>query len=284
MDLTRYYHKKRLSSADIRAIRDLLTSPSSFNWALSYGKYSLYYSSQFYSVDSIKEVDQVVQQNGQPDDVRVAFASQGGRMFTLETRADKRITITVDNKEDAPEKILDAIEPLVSLELLGDVRQRLLTSAFVAHGFNEEGTAYANQVARFLALVGIRCQSGRSFSPGSISDKVLTRLTKYDLFFAILTPQEDFTWVTQEIATASALRKDVFILKESGVTLKQGILGDHEHIPFDKGHIPTTFIPILEGLNELRGIENGILFCGTMEPDESRPVVRKSRPGAPCVD
>ena len=73
------------------------------------------------------------------------------------------------------------------------------------------------------------------------------------MFVAIATPQEDSTWIIQEITTAATLDKYVFILKEADVTLKEGILGDHEYIPFPKDQLSKTFIPILEGLNELCG-------------------------------
>ena len=94
--------------------------------------------------------------------------------------------------------------------------------------FTDDGTSYANELARFLTLLEIRCESGRAFSPKRVSDKVNARLAKHDMFVAIASPQEDYTWITQEIATAAALKKHVFILKESGVDLKEGILGDHE--------------------------------------------------------
>jgi len=73
------------------------------------------------------------------------------------------------------------------------------------------------------------------------------------MFVAIATPQGDFTWITQEITTAATLQKFIFILKEADVSLKEGILGDHEYIPFPKDQLSKTFIPILEGLNELCG-------------------------------
>jgi hypothetical protein len=59
------------------------------------------------------------------------------------------------------------------------------------------------------------------------------------------------------MATGAALEKPVFILKQLDDDLKEAILGDHEYISFPKGQLSKTFIPILEGLNELRGFESG---------------------------
>ena len=255
MQLTRYYKKKQIEGGHIRGIRDLLSN--SFDWSFARANYSLYYPpSQHYSIDAIKEVDAVIAKHGQPTDVFLMFTSQGGRICNIETRVKDRISVQVDNKGDAPEKVLDALEPVLSLELLGELTTgQQISSAFVAHGFTDEGTTYANELARFLALLGIRCYSGRSFSTGRLSDKVSIRLGKHDAFFAIVTPQEDHTWITQEIATAAALKKPLFILKRLGVTLKEGILGDQEFIAFPEGHLSKAFIPILEGLSELRGLE-----------------------------
>ena len=57
------------------------------------------------------------------------------------------------------------------------------------------------------------------------------------------------------MAAATALNKPVFILKQTDVSLKEGILGDLEFIPFPKGEISRTFIPVLEGLAQLRGVD-----------------------------
>ena len=252
MKLTRYYHKTLFDAGSIRALRDVLKS--SFQWGFSEVKYDLHYPSEHYALNKIEEVDGTVSSLGQSTNVRIFFKSEGGRTLTVDTSDDGRIAILVDNRDDPPQKILDAIEPVLSLEKLGErTTNSVIVSAFIAHGFNDEGTSYANELARFLSLLDIHCESGRAFSPRRVSDKVNSRLAKHDLFVAIASPQEDYTWITQEIATAAALNKHVFVLKESGVDLKEGILGDHEYIPFPNGQLPKTFIPILEGLNEITG-------------------------------
>lgn len=252
MKLTRYYQPKQFDAGYIRAVRDVLTT--SFDWGFAQANYELYYASEIYRIEKIKEVEKIVSDVGQPTSVRVFFKSQGGRTITIDTRDGGRISIDVYNRSDPPTKILDAIEPVLSLELLGELpTDQTVSSAFLAHGFNNDGTKYANELARFLALLGIRCESGRAFSPSPVSEKVNARLARHDMFVAIASPQDDYTWITQEIATAAALKKHVFILKEASVQLKTGILGDHEYIPFPKDQLSKAFIPILEGLNELSG-------------------------------
>ena len=247
MALTRYYKKKTLDAGHIRGVRDVLSS--SFDWGFASAEYDLYYPSERWSLTKIKEVDSVVADHGQPTAVYVALKSQGGRSFILDTRDPGRISIDVYNKGDSPTTILDAMEPVLALEALGDVSRDIqIKSAFLAHGFNDQGTQYANELARFLGLLGIQCESRRAFAPSRVSDKVTSRLAKHDMFVAIASPQEDYTWITQEIATAAALKKHVFVLKQSDVSLKEGILGDHEYIPFPEGQLSKAFIPILEGM------------------------------------
>jgi hypothetical protein len=257
MELTRFYKKKQVSSADVRAIRNLLEDK--FSWALHNASYYLCYPSECVSVAKLNEVDEVVKTKGQPQDFYVAFATQHGSKFNLETRRESRIEIRVEPAVDSPYDLLNAIEAALSLQLISQTsKDRVLASAFIAHSFQEDGSSYANELARFLGLLRIHSQSGRGFAPMKVSEKVTARLARHDLFFGIITPEEDYTWITQEMAAAASLKKDVFILKQEDVKLKEGILGDHEYIAFPKGQFSKTFIPILEGLNELRGIESGI--------------------------
>lgn len=254
MKLTRYYQPKQFDTGCIRAVRDVLTT--SFDWGFAEANYELNYASEIYRVSKIKEAEKVVTEVGQPVSVLVHFKSQGGRTITIDSRDPGRISIEVFNQSDPPTKILDAIEPVLSLELLAEIPSgKTISSAFIAHGFNDDGTKYANEIARFLSLLGIRCESGRAFTPSRVSEKVSTRLARHDMFVAIASPQDDYTWITQEIATAAALKKHVFILKEASVDLKTGILGDHEYIPFPKDQLSKAFIPILEGLDDIGGVE-----------------------------
>ena len=53
---------------------------------------------------------------------------------------------------------------------------------------------------------------------------------------------------------SSVQGKPIFILKQSDVELKSGLLGDQEYIPFAPGELSKAFIPILEGINAIAGI------------------------------
>lgn len=254
MRLIRFYKKKPVDMAQMRALQDVLAK--AFQWQLTYSDYYLVYESEAYSTQHLDEADAIVRRKGQPIDLRAAYSASGSRMLTLETRTKPGISIDLDVKESDPEPVLERIQSLLSFELIGEVPTgRAIKSAFVAHGFHPEAEAYASEVARFLGLLGIKCFSGRAFAPTGVSEKVVKRLMQHDIFIAVLTPQEDATWITQEMATAAAFKKDIFILKEADVDVKTGILGDLEYISFPKNQISKTFIPILEGLNALQGLE-----------------------------
>lgn len=121
---------------------------------------------------------------------------------------------------------------------------------FIAHRFDTAGIQLADKLARFLSLLGFSVSTGHGFSPGSVSEKVKVRMANQAVVFAILTPGEDATWLTQESLLGS-LGKPLFVLKEKDYQFKPGILGDHEYIPFSAPAIETAFIPILEGIREL---------------------------------
>jgi hypothetical protein len=128
-------------------------------------------------------------------------------------------------------------------------------TAFVAHKFDEAGTQAADKLARFLELFGFDVETGRGYSPGPISDKVRARIESQAALFAILTPGNDNTWLTQESVIAEIRGKPLFVLKEKSAQFKPGMLADHEFIPFENSKIETTFISVLEGLRELGYLE-----------------------------
>lgn len=250
MKLTRYYARKPFEAAHIRATRELLSS--TFTWDFSYASYALYYRDSFYTVETIKDADKIITENGHPAFIYVALTSRGGRTVHIETRIGNHISISVDNKGDPPEAILDSLETVLGITRLTESTHiQNLSSAFIAHVFDDTGHNAANELARFLSLIGIRCHSGRAFSPNRVSVKVNDRLAAHDLFFGIVTPHNDHTWITQEIATAAALHKPLFILKHNQADLKTGILGDHEYISIGDGSVAKAFIPILEGINQI---------------------------------
>lgn len=144
------------------------------------------------------------------------------------------------------------------MEFLGLVQEKVTylapdapRTAFLAHKFDRSGNEAADKLARFLELLGFAVKTGRGYTPGSIAEKVRSRIESQANLFVILTPGEDNTWLIQESLIAEIKEKSLFVLKEQTAQFKPGILADREFIPFEDANIEATFIPILEGLRDL---------------------------------
>ena len=124
-------------------------------------------------------------------------------------------------------------------------------TVFVAHSFDERGKSYAYEVIKLLSLLGFQVTTGEGYSPEGVSTKVRKRLLAQEVVIAILSKREDSTWLTQEAAGAAFTNKPLILLIEEEVAFKAGVLGDLEYIRFSEGQISTTFVPLLEGLQEL---------------------------------
>ena len=130
--------------------------------------------------------------------------------------------------------------------------EKLERTVFIAHRFDERGQEADSKVARFLELLGFRVVTGRGFAPTPIAEKVKGRLTSQAIVIAILTTGDDSTWLVQESLLANLGGKPLFLLKEEGTSFKPGLLADVEYIPFESHAIEKAFIPLLEGLRELK--------------------------------
>lgn len=128
-------------------------------------------------------------------------------------------------------------------------------TAFIAHRFDNQGIAISDKVARFFELLNFQVVSGRSYTPGSVSEKVRRRIERQAIIVVIITQGEDNTWLTQESFLGHLNSKPLFILKEQGASFKSALLSDHEYIPFEIDRIEMTFIPILQGLRELNYLQ-----------------------------
>jgi hypothetical protein len=133
--------------------------------------------------------------------------------------------------------------------------QRLIDSTFIAHGFDETGKRYASEVRLFLEALSIKVETGEYFEPGSVPDKVKSRIEGCDMFVAIVTPQDNQTWITQETVFADSKGKQPFVLVDNTMDYRAGMLGENEYIAFTPGWISEGFVKILQGLNKLRGSE-----------------------------
>ncbi len=206
--------------------------------------------------DSVDEAIANVRKHGPPKRYSINLTTSGGsKSFSLSRdrniHDEQYLVVGMNGVEDSAQ--LDGI-----VELFGLTPDELATfqsvpsrTAFVAHKFDRTGNEAADKLARFLELLGFAVQTGRGYAPGPISEKVLARIERQSTIFAILTPGDDNTWLTQESIVAEVQDKPLFILKERTAEFKPGILADHEFIPFENSGLEATFVPILEGLREL---------------------------------
>ncbi len=176
--------------------------------------------------------------------------------FKLTYRADFIEIGLARNSAENMRTLFSQIEEVFSLETVKPksldeqdaIRKR---TAFLAHNFNQKGKSYAYELVKFLNLIGFEVSTGEGYSPESISKKVKKRLTAQEVIIVIASEKEDDTWLIQEAAGATFTGKPVMMLVEEGVEFKPGIHGDLEYINFRQGEISSTFIPLLEGLQEL---------------------------------
>jgi hypothetical protein len=249
MNIKRFYVKQDIELAQVRGIRGVLLAE--LKWEISENEFILTYPGEELKIDDFDKLSQAVKNRGKPNCVFVTLKSASGDALEIQTCGPNEVVIEL--KSDDPDRVFSEIEPLLGLTRVTDVvTPQVIRSAFIAHAFDDEGRQYAGEVSHFLELVYIRSESGRTFSPGSIREKVLQRLARHDMFVAIITPQDDDTWLTQECAVAVTSKKPVFLLKSDDTQFKHGLLGDLEYIPFPKGQISRTFVHILEGIKEVQ--------------------------------
>lgn len=244
MRLKRYYRSQPIDLNGIDAIRAVL------NQTITEGRvYRLEYPAEVIEVNTFDAVKEQFAHRGPPSGVEISAKSSGGRFASFDATNRAYIVLEYRSNQVQPEGPVGSIEARLGLKRL----ERMIRTAFVAHGFDKKGEDYARKVADFLRLVGIEPITGQPFEPNNVSDKVRRRIDDNASFFAIGTPQDDQTWIIQETTYAESRDKYPFLLIESGTTLKQGLLGDREYIAFPEGHISESFISILQGLQKLQG-------------------------------
>jgi hypothetical protein len=254
MLVKKFYRGMDVTLGSVRAVRDALTN--SLSWGLQGATYQLYYPSEEVTSHAISEVESIIRDRGNPSRIKVRFTSQAGRTLIVDGTDPSRVIVEINNLNKPPSEVLGMIERALQVVPLDELPvPRQAASVFVAHSFDQEGHHCANEVSRFLSLNGLRVYSGRVFAAKKLSEKVETHLARHDVVVAILTPTDDNTWLTQEMTAAATLKKPLFILKQDNANLKEGLLGDYAYIPFPQGQITRTFIPMLEGLAEIRGID-----------------------------
>lgn len=162
---------------------------------------------------------------------------------------------TAENIRELYEKIeetlvLESTKPKLSKEYEENEATQNRT-IFIAHSFDQIGKSYAYELIKFLNLLHFKVATGEGYSPERISKKVKDRLTSQEIVIVILSKKDDATWLIQEATGAAFINKPLILLIEGGVEFKPGILGDIEYIQFPSENISSSFVSILEGLQEL---------------------------------
>lgn len=118
--------------------------------------------------------------------------------------------------------------------------------------FDDMSRRRARLLAEFFELFELRTLLGENFGGGLISAGVRERIEKSFFVVAILSREVELSdgtwraseWVIQEISWARALKKDLLILVEEGVTFTNGILGDVERLTFNADRFSDVLIPL----------------------------------------
>lgn len=235
----------RFQPIDVNGLQAVLNLLSGFDaWT-----YTLCYPTEEIEVTRFAEVKAIVATKGPTLRSKIVARSDGGRYACFDATTSSFIKVEYFSREVDPGSKIDEIQKALLLQPL----QRLIDTTFIAHGFHPIGKAYAGEVRLFFEALGIKVESGEYFEPGSVPDKVKSRIENSDMFVAIVTPQDDQTWITQETLLADSLGKQPFVLVDNRTAYKAGMFGDKEYIPFSDGCISEAFVKILQGLSKLRG-------------------------------
>lgn len=242
----KYYMYRRIDLNGIDAARQILNSRFEDK---DLRRYRLVYPNHEIEVDTFDDAKAVFGSHGPTSIHAITAKADGGRYAHLNFTNRDYITLEYHSKAIDPEPEIKKIADALSLRPLN----RLINSAFVAHGFEKVGRGYADHVRTFLELLGIAVTTGEYYEPRSVSEKVASRIAANDAFVAIVTPQDDHTWIIQETTLADSLGKQPIVLVEQSASYKRGLRGDNEDIYFPVDHVAESFNRILQGLHAIRG-------------------------------
>ena len=265
MNVTRYCKAKDLNWATLPELLERLRKEELE--VISVGV-TLYRRPDQVTYKTLEEAGEDVRREGHPDgfgiDLDGPFTSSVEGVFSQHFRMsihrlmpDHEVQVIMNGVQGRAQ--MDMVTEFLGLEPVEPpvetVQARRPRTAFIAHKFDRMGEDVASKLARFLTLLGFRVVTGRPYSPRRISEKVLSRIEDQELLFAVLTPGDDNTWLTQEQAIAKVEGKPLFLIKDERANFKSGILGDHEYIAFTEPDIEAAFVPVLEGLLDLGYLE-----------------------------
>lgn len=239
----RYFRFQNVDVNAMTAVIDVLKS------GMDYWTYTLRYSTEDIDVNRFSDVKSIIATKGPTRRCKIFAKSDGGRFGCFDALSSNYISVEYYSKQIDPDKKINEIQQSLQLVPL----KRLIDSVFIAHGFDNAGKAYAGKARLFFEELGIKVETGEYYEPGNVPDKVKSRIESCDIFMAIVTPQDDHTWITQETIFAASKDKQPIVLVDDSLNFKSGMLGDIEYIHFTHEHLSDSFIKILQGLNKLRG-------------------------------
>jgi hypothetical protein len=110
---------------------------------------------------------------------------------------------------------------------------------FVGFGYNDRDRWIENQVFPILKCMGFTVVDGKDMHGNVLQPEVQSRIEQSDAavgFFTIRDGQGDadfnsHIWVRDEMVHANALKKPIIPVKEDGVRLPDGLLGNRQYVP-----------------------------------------------------
>ena len=104
-------------------------------------------------------------------------------------------------------------------------------------------------MGRFLGLLNVEVDTGATYEPRGISEKVKTKLNQpLDFIVLIVSANGESMWTRDEISYAHGRGIKVIPLVEDGANFSPGLFSDLEYIPYARGHIADAFIKLLEAI------------------------------------
>lgn len=229
--ITRFYQKADLKADKLPLVREIMIEPA-LEWGHNRVAYELHFSNQVTRVSKADDIADIIAHSGNTSVFYCYFESNTGRRMELDATRFDNIRIEVRDHTRNPALLIQSIEERLKLT----AASRLPRVVLVAHGTDLQSIEYAQQVRRFLELLGI--EVNQSVAPQTIDPMWI------DLIVAIRVLPEDDAWIRP-------------LLKYSPLVLVEGIEeridsfnGNTYH--FSKGIVATSFLWLLEKVICLR--------------------------------
>lgn len=129
---------------------------------------------------------------------------------------------------------------------------------FVGYGYNERDKWIEDQVFPILRCAGFTVVHGKDMHGQQLQPEVANRLDQSDAAIGFFTIREgqadaDFTshiWVRDEMMYAIGKGKPIIPVKENGVKLPQGLLGNRQYVQLDQNDRLGCVAELLEALGQ----------------------------------